>query len=193
MLKEKEKELVKNLKKGNVHSFDEVFKSFNKRIYFFSLSYLKSKEEAEGIVQEVFLSLWKNRATLKIQSDFQAYLFSITFNVIKKRFRKLDRERKHLEAYSLSVSLKENASEAETAYEQLNAILTRSLEQLPPRQKEVFLLSKQEGLTAMEIAEKLELSKRTVENHLFRAKTFLKNILIDKRLLSILFFWMFVR
>lgn len=193
MANQKEKNLVQDLKKGNVHSFDELFKSFNKKIYYFSLSYLKSKEEAEDIVQEVFLSLWKNRANLNIQSDFQAYLFTITFNAIKKRFRKFERERKHLEAYFPSVRLNENDSDAATAYDFLNELLKESLEQLPPRQKEIFLLSKEGGLTAEEIAEKLKISKRTVENHLFRAKAFLKNILVDERLLTILFFWIFVK
>ena len=193
MANQKEKNLVQDLKKGNVHSFDELFKSFNKKIYYFSLSYLKSKEEAEDIVQEVFLSVWKNRANLNIQSDFQAYLFTITFNAIKKRFRKFERERKHLEAYFPSVRLNENDSDAATAYDFLNELLKESLEQLPPRQKEIFLLSKEGGLTAEEIAEKLKISKRTVENHLFRAKAFLKNILVDERLLTILFFWIFVK
>lgn len=193
MANQKEKNLVQDLKKGNVHSFDKLFKSFNKKIYYFSLSYLKSKEEAEDIVQEVFLSLWKNRANLNIQSDFQAYLFTITFNAIKKRFRKFERERKHLEAYFPSVRLNENDSDAATAYDFLNELLKESLEQLPPRQKEIFLLSKEAGLTAEEIAEKLKISKRTVENHLFRAKSFLKNILVDERLLTILFFWIFVK
>lgn len=189
----KEKKLVKNLKKGDVHSFDEIFKTFNKRIYFFSFSYLKNKEEAEGIVQEVFLSLWKNRTKLKVKSDFQAYLFTITFNTIKKRFRTLEREKKHLGAYSLSVHVRDDNSDPEKEYAHLNQLLEKSLEQLPPRQKEIFLLSKKEGLTAEEIAIKLEISKRTVENHLFRAKTFLKGSLLDEGLLTVLFFCLFIQ
>lgn len=189
----KEKKLVKNLKKGDVHSFDEIFKAFNKRIYFFSFSYLKNKEEAEGIVQEVFLSLWKNRTKLKVKSDFQAYLFTITFNTIKKRFRALEREKKHLGAYSLSVHIRDDNTNPEKEYAHLNQLLEKSLEQLPPRQKEIFLLSKNEGLTAEEIASKLEISKRTVENHLFRAKTFLKGSLLDEGLLTVLFFCLFIQ
>lgn len=193
MLKEKEREVIKKLRNGDVHSFDEVFRKFNKRIYFFSVSYLKSREEAEGIVQEVFLSLWKNRTRIELQSDFKAYLFTITFNAIKKRFRKLERERKHLAAYSLSVNTKDDSSDPEVEYNQLTELLEKSIDQLPGRQKEIFLLSKREGLTAEEIAERLKISKRTVENHLFRAKTFLKNSLVDGRLLSLLFFWMFIK
>lgn len=193
MLKEKEKETIKKLRNGDVYSFDEVFRKFNKRIYFFSVSYLKSREEAEGIVQEVFLSLWKNRTNIKLQSDFQAYLFSITFNAIKKRFRKLEREKKHLKAYSLAVDTKDGSADPEIEYNQLTELLEESIDRLPARQKEVFLLNKREGLTAEEIAERLNISKRTVENHLFRAKAFLKNLLVDERLLSLLFFWMFIK
>lgn len=193
MVSEKEKKLVQRLKKGDVSSFDELFKRFNKKIYAFSLRYLKNKEEAEGIVQEVFLSLWKNRAKLKVESDFQAYLFSITFNAIKKRFRKLNREQKHLEAYRQTLDTEPTLSDPNLHYNQLSELLEKSTAKLPPRQREIFLLSKKEGLTAEEIAVKLAISKRTVENHLFRAKAFLKSILVDERLLSSLFFWMFVK
>lgn len=193
MVSENDKRLVQQLKKGDVSSFDELFKRFNQKIYFFSLRYLKNKEEAEGIVQEVFLSLWKNRARLKVEADFQAYLFSISFNAIKKRFRKLSREKKHLEAYLATVETEASTSDPTLHYKQLNELLEKSTAKLPPRQREIFLLSKKEGLTAEEIATKLALSKRTVENHLFRAKAFLKSIIVDERLLSSLFFWMFVR
>ena len=185
--------IIKTLKEGDVNAFDKVFRQYNKRIYFFSLSYLKSKEEAEGIVQEVFLSLWKNRKKLKANSSFQSYLFTIAFNAIKKRFRKLEREKKHLENYSLSVNTEGKTIDVELEYNNLREILEKSLTKLPPRQKEIFLLYKREGLSAEEIAQKLDISKRTVENHLFRAKSFLRKFIVDERLLSLLFFWMFIR
>ncbi len=62
---EHNKKLIRNLQKGDVFSFDEVYKKFNRKIYFFSLSYLKNKDDAEGVVQEVFLNLWRKRADLK--------------------------------------------------------------------------------------------------------------------------------
>lgn len=193
MPKEKEREVIRKLRNGDVYSFDELFRKYNKRIYFFSVSYLKSREEAEGIVQEVFLSLWKNRMKIRLQSDFQAYLFTITFNAIKKRFRKLAREKKHLAAYSLTVGTEDHSSNPEIEFNQLTELLEELIDRLPTRQKEIFLLSKKEGLTAEEIAERLKISKRTVENHLFRAKAFLKNSLVDGGLLSLLFFWMFIK
>ena len=72
-------------------------------------------------------------------------------------------------------------------------MLAQSIEQLPPRQKEIFLLNKQDGLSIDEIAQRLDLSRRTVENHLFRAKVFLKEALSGNGLLPVLFFWLFVR
>ena len=59
------KQLVRNLKKGDVLSFDEIYLEYNRKIYLFSLSYLKSKENAEGVVQEVFMNLWRKRTDLK--------------------------------------------------------------------------------------------------------------------------------
>lgn len=72
-------------------------------------------------------------------------------------------------------------------------MLDKFVEQLPPRQKEILLLNKEGGLTVEEIAQKLNISKRTVENHLFRAKSFLKKIITDEHLISLLFFWLFIR
>ncbi len=183
---------VKKLSKGNVKAFDEIFLAYNKKIYSFAFSHFKSKEEAEGIVQEVFLRIWKKRTSLRTQSDFQAFLFTITYNIIKNRFRKLDRDKRHLQAYSLNVDLEDNSSKTTLEYNNLMEIFEKSLLQLPPRQREVFLLNKQEGMTVDEISKKLELSKRTVENHLFRAKAFLKKIIIDDGLPGLLFFLLFI-
>ena len=190
---ELENNIVRKLLKGDVKAFDEIFQLYNKKIYSFSLRHLKNKEEAEGVVQEVFMKLWKNRAKLKVKADFQAYLFTITFNIIKNRFRKLDREQRHLEAYALTLKTKEHLSNAEAEYDHLKGMLDKFVEQLPPRQKEILLLNKEGGLTVEEIAQKLNISKRTVENHLFRAKSFLKKIITDEHLISLLFFWLFIR
>lgn len=182
--------LLKNLILGDVISFEEVYRKYNKKIFNYSLRYLKNREEAEGVVQEVFLKLWKNCKKLKKDSNLNAWLFTVAFNAIRKRFRKLAIETKHLEKYSTqSETSHDGISEIE--FRDLLDKLAHHINKLPPQQKKVFLLHKEKGLSSAEMADKLNLSKKTVENHLYRAQTFLKKTLIKEGLLSFIIFFGF--
>jgi DNA-directed RNA polymerase specialized sigma24 family protein len=136
-----DEDLLNGIIKGNILSYNELFKKFNKKVYWYAFSYLKNKEDAEGIVQEVFMTLWRKRADLKKQDKIDSYLFTVTFNAIRKRFRKLSREKKHLENYAQTIKIEEDATSNEV------------------------------GLTLVEISQLLDISTKTAENHLHRAKT----------------------
>ncbi len=185
--------LIKGLQRGDTLAFDEIYRKYTKKIYSISLSYLKNKEDAEGVVQEVFLNLWRKRADLKEQGNFDSYVFTITYNTIRKQFRKLSRERKHQENYSKTISLDDDSTNTEIEYKNLLELAESAINHLPERQKLVYHLNMREGLTIKEISEKLGISIRTVENHLHRARTYLKKALSDNRLISILFVWLFIQ
>lgn len=87
---------VSSLKKGDATAFDELFRLYGKRLYHFSLGYLKSKTDAEEVVQDVFLKIWHNRASLEPDLSFNAYLFKIAYRQIAERFRKNFQEKKYL-------------------------------------------------------------------------------------------------
>ena len=101
-----DKVIIKKLKEGDVLSFDEIFKKYHKKVYYFALSYLKNKEEAEDIVQEVFMNLWKYRDQINEYYVFSKYLFKITYNATCKRFRKQASDKKQLEEVLQSIPLK---------------------------------------------------------------------------------------
>lgn len=183
--------LIKNLIRGDIVSFEEVYKKYNKKIFNFSLRYLKNRSDAEEIVQEVFVKLWENCKTLRKDSNLNAWLFTITFNSIRKRFRKLSAEKKYQEnLVGQTDATFSEISEAEY-YDLLNRA-TYLISKLPPQQKKVFLLRKEKGLSSAEMAEELHLSKKTVENHLNRARAFLKKAMTEEGLLSLLFYWIFI-
>ena len=92
-----DKLLINKLKEGDVLSFDNIFNKYNKKVYYFALSYLKNKEEAEDVVQEVFMNLWKYRDQINEYYVFSKYLFKITYNATCKKFRKQASDKKHLE------------------------------------------------------------------------------------------------
>lgn len=185
--------LIQKLVKGDAHSFDVIFNKYNKKVYAFSLRNLKNKEDAEGVVQEVFVNLWKDRAKLKEIKNLDAWIFSICFNTIRKHFRQLTREKKHLQRFAEYSLEDDNSTVTEIEYNDLLEKAEQIIEKLPDRQKTIFLLSKKEGLSNNEISVKLNITKKTVENHLTNAKSFIKKALVDEGLLSLLFYWLFIK
>ena len=186
-----EKELISNLIQGDVRSFEEVFKNYNRKIFIFSYRYLKNQEDSEGIVQEVFMKLWENSKNLKSDSNLNAWLFTVTFNAIRKRFRKLSTEKRHLDDYS---TLLENQKTeiSDSDYFDLVEKTSSLIQKLPPQQRKVILLRKEKGLSSEEIAKELNLSKKTVENHLNRARAFLRKGMKEDGLILVLLHWLII-
>lgn len=188
-----DKLIIKNLKEGDVLSFDKIFNKYNKKVYYFALSYLKNKEDAEDVVQEVFMNLWKYRDQINEYYVFSKYLFKITYNATCKKFRKQASDKKQLEEVLQNFIFEDNSTNLDIEYNNLFETANLLIEKLPSRQKNIFLLSIKEQMTNEQIAKQLNISKKTVENYLARAKTSLKNSLSDGRILSILFFWLFLK
>ncbi|MDF1573486.1 MAG: sigma-70 family RNA polymerase sigma factor [Bacteroidales bacterium] len=186
------KELIRGLRRGDSFVFDEIFKKYNRKIYSISISFLKSRLDAEGVVQEVFLNLWRKRADLKDELNFDSYLFTITYNTIRKRFQKLAAEKKYTEEYVRSIPIDDNSTDSEIEYRNLLELAENKINLLPPQQKKVYLLSVREGNSAEEISKMLGISKRTAENHLHRAKDYLRKALSDDRLITLLFIYLFI-
>jgi len=185
-----DKLIVKNLKDGDVLSFDSIFNKYHKKVYYFALSYIKNKEEAEDVVQEVFMNLWKYREQINEYYVFSKYLFKITYNVTCKRFRKQTSDKKHLEEVMKNTLHEDNSTYLDIEYNNLLETTNMLIEKLPSRQKKIFLLSIKEQLTIEQIAQNLNISKKTVENYLTRARSSLRKSL-SRSILSILFFCLF--
>jgi RNA polymerase sigma-70 factor (family 1) len=187
-----EQKLLRNLIKGDIGAFEEIYRKYNKKIYTLSVRYLKNKEDAEGIVQEVFFKLWQNCAKLREDSNLNAWLFTITFHAIRKRFRDLSRQKKHLKEYEASIFKDKKEEVIEIEYNELLDEANHLIEKLPPQQKRIFLLRREKGYTSKEIADQLHISKKTVDNHLNRARSFLRKAMEEEGLLAIVFFWLFI-
>lgn len=192
MLTPDERRLIENLIGGDAFSFDKTFRQYNNKVYAFSLRNLKNREDAEGVVQEVFVNLWKDRAKLKDVKNLEYWIFGVCFNVIRKHFRKMLREKQHLRKFAEINSSDDHSTVNEAEYQDLPEKAETIIEKLPHRQKSVFLLSKKDGLSNAEIAEQLNISKKPVENDLTSAKSFIKKALVDEGLLSVLFFGLFI-
>lgn len=83
-----EKSILLRLIKGDKLAFNHIFSTYNQKLYFFALGYLKSDKDAEEVVQETFLKIWERREHVNLELSFQAYLFKIAFNFIQKKLIK---------------------------------------------------------------------------------------------------------
>lgn len=186
-----DKIVVENLKKGDVLSFDSIFKKYNKKVYYFALSYLKNREEAQDVVQEVFMNLWRYRDQISDNYVFSKYLFKIAYNATCKIFRKQSSDKKQLEEVVRNTVLEDNSTNLSIEYNSLLETANTLIEKMPVCQKNIYLLSINENLTTEQIAQKLNISKKTVENYMSKFKTSLKKSFSDGRILSVLFFYLF--
>ena len=187
---ENESLLIRNLSKGNLLAFNTLYNWYSKRLYRFTLGYLKSEAEAEELVQEVFTIIWEKRTGLKDELSFKSFLFTIAFNLIRKHFR----TKAYLSEYfktSKNDDL-DNQTSQKITYDSLYQYLNVLVNQLPGRRKEIFIKSRFEGLSTKEIAEELNISHKTVENQLTDALKFLRTHLSGESISVILFFMLYI-
>jgi len=187
-----ERELIAALSRGEAGAFDRVFDLYGRRLYAFSMDYLKSREEAQEVVQEVFYKIWKNRASLNPALSFKAYVFKIAFNHIRELFVKLARERNYLNEIVRDSVVFTTDMDEQTNYQSLLEMVDRLIGELPARQKEILIMRKKEGRPVKEIATELGLSAKTVENHITEAMNRIRKSLEGEQLAGILFFSLFV-
>lgn len=177
------------LKNGDSAAFDTLFADYGKRMYYFAYGYLKSKEEAEGVVQEVFLRIWCNRAQINPELSFKAYLFKIAWHHIIELFEQNTRHQAYRHRIlEESVEFTDEANER-LDYQMLLEKVESLIQKLPARQKDILLKRKKEGIPVKEIASQLGISPKTVENHLTEAIKNLKSGLGKEEISGILFFF----
>jgi RNA polymerase sigma-70 factor (ECF subfamily) len=186
-------DLLKLLKKGNIRAFDAIYEKYSKRLYVFVFRYIKQKTDAEEIVQEVFLKIWESREKIDLYSSFDSFLFTIAYNNTISLLRKRVNEKKYLEHLKHKQQVSDNEGIiAEMHFKEIEKRVKSLLEQLTPRQKEIFYLSREEGLTHEEIAKKLNISANTVKNHLVATLAFLKSGISGNMLAIMLFVHLFL-
>ena len=185
--------LVGSLKDGDAKAFDLLFGHYSKRLYYFALGYLKSKADAEEIVQDVFYKIWESRKSLKPELSFKAYIFKIAYRKINELFLKVTQEQMYRHVIiSTSFDFDDNL-ENRIDYHSLLELVDKVVNDLPPRQKEIFIKRRREGIPVKEIAVLLGIAPKTVENHLGEAIKTIKSYLIKEKIAGLLFFSMFIK
>ncbi|AGA80739.1 RNA polymerase sigma factor [Echinicola vietnamensis] len=181
-----DEQLYQRLKQADHRAFDLLFDRYWKRLFEYAYKMLQDREQAEDVVQEVFVQLWENASNREIQ-----HLSGYFFRAVKYQVANTVRNKKwHVDWDSLElegIMLTEETEQPQDT--KLLQQLEQRIEQLPPKCKEIFYLNKKHGYTAKEIAASLNISPRTVEGHLQRALKSLKADLDQIALFVLIFLY----
>jgi len=184
--------LIKQLKSGNKLAINELYELYSSRLYRFVFGYLKTEADTLDIIQEVFIRLWSSRSQLKDDTNLEAFLFTVARNTIISAFRKKITEKEYLEDLKLLAIQNSSDTESQVEYNLLSEKVKKLVTQLPNQRKRIFILSKEKGYTNQAIANELQISIKTVEDHMTKARKFLKENLKEYGLLAVLFFELFI-
>ncbi len=181
-----DKKLLKKLTKGDAKAFDQLYYRYAERVMGFALTFFKRREVAEEAVQEVFVRIWERRKELDPEKSFKSYLFQSV------KYYMYNYLRDKRTGCGLSEVPEELWAGVRNAHDELAArefeeTAFALIEKLPQVQREVFKQNRLEGKSAVEIAARMNLSKRTIEHHLYLATKTLKLELLQHPLLLLVY------
>lgn len=175
-------------KVGTDHTdFVRIYSIYFPKMVRFAREYVISQEEAQNIVQDIFLYLWERQDTLNIISNKNAFLFTLTKNKCIDFYRqqsRVNRLKESLDALQerelgMKMEALKQFDENMFSTQEIEEILNNAVNNLPDKCREVFILSRMEGLKHEEIARQLNISVNTVQNHISVAIRKLKTELKD--------------
>lgn len=170
---ENDLELLKRIKNNDEIAFKVIFNRFYSRLYYFVLEFISLNDISENIVQDTFFTLWNKRHELKDDSNLGAYLFTVAKNnclykLRDQRYRQKVFTANFLDQDELEMNMDVLSTLDSSAYtfEEIDRIVEKTLEELPPQCRKVFTLSRFEERKNKEIAEELNISVKVVEKHI---------------------------
>lgn len=176
--------LIHKVIEGDLKAFESLYLLFSKKIYATARKMRLGHEDAEEVVQELFMKIWQNRSNLDPQLSINAYILAIVKSLVIKKFR----EEGYLTAYKkynlLHVAGAASKPESGIIFDDLYNHSKDIIDQLPDGQRQIFSLRYFEFLAVDEISKKLNLSKRTVENQLYRASKMVRKKMEEVDIIS---------
>lgn len=186
-------ELLTRLKNGDMLAFDQVYELYSHKLFSFIFKILKNEAEVEDIVQEVFVRIWESRDKLGDYKLLNSYIFTIAYNSSIDLIRKRINSNKYLEHLKNSASVNFTQTViSQIEFNEINNQVEKLIANLPHRQKQVYLLHREDGLTYPEIAEKMGISKNTVENHMVKALRYLRQNMDKSLFINVLYISLFL-
>jgi len=166
--------LVSRLKQGDPSAFEAVFQAHHWKIYQYALRLLRDESLSEDIVQDTFLHFWLHCSTLEDHRSIVPYLYVIARRTIIDHWRKAATSKAFLDRLFQRIQTSDNTTEEKINANELTYITETGLQQLSAQQRAVFMLSRDEGLTYQQIADRIQISRDTVKYHLVNALKILR-------------------
>jgi len=169
---------IKRLGEGDHKAFDILFMQYHSKLKRFFLGFIKDEEVANDMIQDIFLKVWINKETISKADSFNRYLFQMARNMIYDYFdHELVKEKYEHNVLENTEYLYSDLLEEEIYAKELSLLIDIAIEKMPPQRKQIFILSRKKGVSNDEIAQKLNINKRTVENHITLAIKELRKII----------------
>jgi len=168
-MKINDRNILKQLRKGDIKSFESLFHQFHKGMSLYSISLLKNEMLAEEVVQDVFYNIWKNRNEFNLNSNWQSYLYKSVYNNSMMQIRKNKKEIRVEDEYLANIEDMKPDPSIEMDLGELNKTIESTLKLLPERTRNIFKMSRFQGMKYNEIAIKLAISVKTVEANMGKA------------------------
>lgn len=187
-----ERTLVSLLKSGDDAVMELVYRKFANRVFDVAHFVLKDTGWSEDIVQEVFIKLWNNRESLDEERELWPFVYTITKRETLNKLKSMNTSKKAFENLLLLATNKSESADRILENKELGHNILQQVGKLPSQQRAVFVLGKIDGDSQQEIAEKLNLSKNTVKNHMAQALRSLRKGVFEQFILPLIYFYFFL-
>jgi len=177
-LKNGEDHMIRSLRSGRESAYDKLFRDYYRPLSVFAVRYVSDLDLAREIVQNLFVHLYENRSSLVITTSLESYLYQSVRNRCLNQIKQRKTQKEHLANYNSEQDGAEDL-EATIRKNELEHTIFKIIDSLPSQRQNVFMMSRVNGLSNSEIAEKLNISKRTVETHISHALKILREKLGD--------------
>lgn len=168
---------LKELSEGSRTAFDWLFIRYQPKVVAFLKACTGDEEQARDIAQDIFFNIWKDRAKLSGIRSFEGYLFQMARFSVYNYYDHLDVVKKYVEEGKKQPEGTASGPEEKMKERQIRAVIAETVRKMPQRRREIFVMSRWGGYSNDEIAERLNINKRTVENHLTAALSALRHSL----------------
>jgi RNA polymerase sigma-70 factor (ECF subfamily) len=189
---EEEKERLLELVQGNKKAFELMYGFYRPQLYGYVFKMVRSHEVSQEIFQDIFIRIWKQREQIDVDQSFRSYLYTIAQNLVYDYFKKVASDRNKIEAFKLHYAKSSaNNIEENIGFKEARDHLEDILSMIPEKCRQVYVLCKLEGRSYQEVAKLLNISMATVNNHIVKASSIIKNNWKSDVFYLFLFFFIF--
>lgn len=174
-----ERDMLLQVSEGNEIAFRQLFNTYRSKLYSYILKITDSKESAEDVVHDIFLKLWTNKEKLPEIQNLNAYLNRMAHNHAHNGLKRMAKETLVIAELEKGAGYESSDPDDQLVRKEVRQFIYDAINKLTPQQKEVFRMSREEGLKQEDIAQRLNISILTVKRHMTDALNYLRKEISD--------------